>query len=62
MRAALKDRIKRRHGKRAAMDAAQTLSVAAQMALLCPAGIDVWMQRELAGGSRQSPPATASRR
>ncbi len=27
----------------------QTLSVASQMALLCPSGMDVWMQRELAG-------------
>jgi hypothetical protein len=62
MRGALKDKMKRRRGKRAAMDVAQTLSVAAQMALLCPSGIDVWMQRELAGSLRQSPPTTAPRR
>ena len=28
---------------------AQTLAVASQMALLCPSGMDVWMQRELTG-------------
>lgn len=27
----------------------QTLSVASQMALLCPSGMDIWMQRELSG-------------
>jgi len=32
------------------VELAQTLSVASQMALLCPSGIDVWAQRELAGG------------
>lgn len=30
---------------------AQTLAVASQMALLCPSGMDVWMQRELTGCS-----------
>lgn len=29
---------------------AQTLSVASQMAMLCPSGMDVWMQRELTAG------------
>jgi hypothetical protein len=62
MRGALKDKMRRRRGQRAAMDVAQTLSVAAQMALLCPSGIDVWMQRELAASPRQSPPTTAPRR
>lgn len=38
-----------RRAKRAGLDAAQALSVAAQMALLCPSGMDVWMQRELSG-------------
>ena len=38
-----------RRAKRAGLDAAQALSVAAQMALLCPSGLDVWMQRELSG-------------
>jgi hypothetical protein len=33
--------------RRARTELAQTLSVAAQMALLCPSGMDVWMQREL---------------
>jgi hypothetical protein len=42
-------RTNRRRTKRAGIEAAQTLSVASQMALLCPSGIDVWMQRELAG-------------
>jgi hypothetical protein len=62
MRGALKDKMKRRRGQRAAMDVAQTLSVAAQMALLCPSGIDVWMQRELAASPRHDPPTTAPRR
>ena len=30
---------------------AQTLAVASQMALLCPSGMDIWMQRELTGCS-----------
>jgi hypothetical protein len=38
-----------RRTKRAGVEMAQTLSVASQMALLCPSGIDVWAQRELAG-------------
>lgn len=38
-----------RRARRAGLEAAQTLSVAAQMALLCPSGMDVWMQRELTG-------------
>jgi hypothetical protein len=49
MRIALKNRINRRRVKRASIEAAQTLSVVSQMALLCPSGMDVWMQRELAG-------------
>ena len=48
MRIALKNRTKGRT-KRAGAEAAQTLSVASQMALLCPSGMDVWMQRELSG-------------
>ena len=35
--------------KRAGAVASQTLAVASQMALLCPSGMDVWMQRELTG-------------
>ncbi len=38
-----------RRTKRAGVEMAQTLSVASQMALLCPSGMDVWAQRELAG-------------
>ncbi len=49
MRIALRNRIRGRRVRRAGVEAAQTLSVASQMALLCPSGIDVWMQRELAG-------------
>jgi hypothetical protein len=37
--------------RRAGFEAAQTLAVASQIALLCPSGMDVWMQRELAGDS-----------
>jgi hypothetical protein len=38
-----------RRTRRAGVEMAQTLSVASQMALLCPSGMDVWAQRELAG-------------
>jgi len=34
---------------RVGREMAQTLAVASQMALLCPSGMDVWMQRELTG-------------
>jgi hypothetical protein len=47
MRIALKNRANGRRSKRAGVEMAQTLSVASQMALLCPSGMDVWMQREL---------------
>lgn len=40
---------KPRRSQRAGAELAQTMSVASQMALLCPSGMDVWMQRELAG-------------
>jgi hypothetical protein len=35
--------------RRVGHELAQTLAVASQMALLCPSGMDVWMQRELTG-------------
>ncbi len=38
-----------RRAKRAGLELGKTLSIASQMALLCPSGMDVWMQRELAG-------------
>ena len=37
--------------RRAGFELAQTLAVASQMALLCPSGMDIWMQRELTGCS-----------
>lgn len=43
------EKTKRRRSRRAGMELAQTMSVASQMALLCPSGMDVWMQRELGG-------------
>ena len=49
MQIASKNKGKGRRARRAGLDVAQTLAVAAQMALLCPSGIDVWMQRELTG-------------
>ena len=49
MQIAPRNKTNGRRAKRAGLDAAQTLSVAAQMALLCPSGMDVWMQRELSG-------------
>lgn len=30
----------------------ETMSVASQMALLCPSGMDVWAQEQLAGSGR----------
>lgn len=35
--------------RRFGCELAQTLAMASQMALLCPSGMDVWMQRELTG-------------
>ena len=49
MQIALKNRKNGRRAKHVGAGAVQTLSVAAQMAMLCPSGMDVWMQRELAG-------------
>jgi hypothetical protein len=46
-----RDRSNGRRVKRAGSELAQTLSVASQMALLCPSGMDIWMQRELTGCS-----------
>lgn len=43
------------------MEMAQTLSVASQMALLCPSGMDVWAQRELAGSFEPPRPGAAPR-
>lgn len=43
------EKSKRRRSQRAGVELAQTMSVASQMALLCPTGMDVWMQRELGG-------------
>lgn len=51
-----------RRARRAGEELAQTLSVASQMALLCPAGMDVWMQRELAGCSELPRNGAAPRR
>lgn len=38
-----------RGARRVGGEMSQTLSVASQMALLFPSGMDVWMQRELSG-------------
>jgi hypothetical protein len=62
MRIALRNRTNRRRFRRAGVEAAQTLSVASQMALLCPSGMDVWMQRELAGGFELPRHSAAPRR
>jgi len=50
MRIAFRSKANGRRAKRAGAEMAQTLSVASQMALLCPSGMDVWMQRELTAG------------
>lgn len=42
---------RRPRGQRAGFQLAETISIVAQMALLCPSGIDVWAQRELSGYS-----------
>jgi hypothetical protein len=44
------------------VEVAQTLSAASQMALLCPSGMDVWMQRELAASFEQPRPEAAPKR
>ena len=50
---------KKRSGSRrrsAGFGLTETMSVASQMALLCPSGMDVWVQKQLAGAGpvRQS--------
>ena len=50
MRIPFRSKTNGRRARRAGAEAAQTLSIASQMALLCPSGMDVWAQRELAGG------------
>jgi hypothetical protein len=35
--------------KRGGVELARSASIASQAAMFCPSGIDVWMQRELAG-------------
>ena len=55
MRFKLRNRANRRRTKRVGVELARTLSVASQMALLFPSGIDVWAQRELAGGLERPP-------
>ncbi len=62
MRFALKNAKRTRQTKRVATEVSQTLSVAAQMAMLCPSGMDVWMQRELAGCFELDRPGAARRR
>jgi len=47
MRIPFSDKKSKRRARRAGAELSQTLSVASQMALLCPSGMDVWMQREL---------------
>jgi hypothetical protein len=47
--------------RRAGTELAQTMSVVSQMALLCPSGMDVWMQRELAGCFELERPRAARR-
>lgn len=59
IRKAKKDR---QNERRAGVEVAQTLSTVAQIALLCPSGIDVWMQRELVAGTDRRRGAGAGRR
>jgi hypothetical protein len=49
MRFGLQGKKTGRRVRRVGMEMGRTLSVASQMALLCPSGMDVWMQRELSG-------------
>jgi hypothetical protein len=62
MRINVQNRTAGRRGKRASAEAARTLSVASQMALLCPSGMDVWMQRELGAGFGLSPRGSTPKR
>lgn len=50
-----------RRAKRAGAEIAQTLSIASQMALLCPSGMDAWMRHELAAGVELPRNATTPR-
>ena len=50
MRINLLSKTNGRRAKRAGYDMAQTLSVASQVGLLCPFGMDAWMRHELAAG------------
>ena len=50
-----------RRTKRAGLELGRALSVASQMALLCPSGMDVWMQRELAACFELPKPPAAKR-
>jgi hypothetical protein len=62
MQIALRNRTNGRRVKRVGVEAAQTLSVASQMALLCPSGMDVWMQRELGASFELPRPEAAPKR
>lgn len=61
MRIDLRRRRAGRRAKRAGLELEQTLAIASQMALLCPSGMDVWMQRELAGCFELPQPPAAKR-
>jgi hypothetical protein len=48
----MEKRRSRRRAGRAGEEMARTLAAASQMALLCPAEMDVWIRRELTGCCR----------
>lgn len=53
---------KARSGRSLGLGTAETLSIAAQIAMLSPSGMDVWMQRALADGSDPHPQGATRRR
>lgn len=48
--------------RRLGIEMGRTLSIASQMALLCPSGMDIWMQRELTGHGEPARHPAAPRR
>jgi hypothetical protein len=53
---------KRHRYRGAGMELAGALSIASQMALLCPPGFDEWVRQELVGDDARGPGRVAGRR
>jgi hypothetical protein len=62
MRITFQSKANRRRAKRAGIELGQTLAAVSQMALLCPSGLDAWVQRELTAGFEPARDPAAPRR